>query len=718
MILTVSILLFMAASTGIALVLSVLTGSLTLVNAVAAITGGLLMGGMTWKRLRGFNSELSRPGFFDQLMILCFSLFSLRQFLWIYFEKGNEIFTLNSRHNYSDLPMHLTYISGFVNGMKFWPGNPLFVGETLTYHFGIDLFTALFVKLGVPLTHALPLIGIAAAALTLTVLYGWSRGFAIGSFLFSGGAAGYLFLLTGVFDDYQADIAWKSIPLTLFIPQRGFLYAFPAGLILLWSWRRKFIDSKEGLPAYVEGLLWGMMPIFQANTFVFLSVTFLFWSVLSRKVSQALPVYYWAVIPATFLMLKITNNFQRASMMWLKPGWMINDQNPLAFFWTNFGFYFPLAAAVFYLILRRKDIKTLLFLSPGIFMFAVSFFVMFLPNEWDNVKIIVWSYLLLVPVMDQLIISKLPAVLRMPLLAALFFSGFICVMSLTGRWHQGAGLMDREEFDGVCFALKDIPADVRIATAQDFKHPVAVCGHSLVAGWNGHIWVHGIQPKYVEGQLRRIMMGEFDWKQIAAGFKARYLFWGPREQKAFEGSGQPWLFESFKVVEGTWGALYDIQKPSQLKMALTKMEPSAGGLKVRYYPNDSWSGTPMKELESGPVQFEWDDKNRLVPAPFSVVYEGKIYIPETGKTTFYLASDDGSRLEIDGETVIDNGGVHALRVRSHEKHFEQGWHDIKIDYQDIGGGSALQFWWRRPSGVEENVSGNYLEPGSTEGKRS
>src|SRR5262245_64339044 len=86
---------------------------------------------------------------------------------------------------------------------------------------------------------------------SLAIFYGfyrWGGTFAVAGFLFNGRIAGFQFLKAFKFLDYQdtaADIAhkpivWKSIALSMLVTQRGWLYAIPAGLVLLWHWREKF----------------------------------------------------------------------------------------------------------------------------------------------------------------------------------------------------------------------------------------------------------------------------------------------------------------------------------------------------------------------------------------------------------------------------------------------------------------------------------------------
>ena len=70
---------------------------------------------------------------------------------------------------------------------------------------------------------------------------------------------------------------------------------------------------------------------------------------------------------------------------------------------------------------------------------------------------------------------------------------------------------------------------------------------------------------------------------------------------------------------------------------------------------------------------------------FGVRFTAFLKIPKAGKYQFHLGSDDGSRLTIDGELVVDNGGVHPHTVKSGSKILEAGFHPIVVDYFQGGG---------------------------------
>ena len=269
----------------------------------------------------------STSRFLDVLALVAFAAVSIRQFGWIVFERDGSLLTLLP-YNYGDLPLHWTYVSHLALGAPFWPENPILTGERLRYPFGVDLLTAVLVQLGASLPVLLPVMGLAGAALAALALRRWGGPFAVAGFLFAGGLAGFQLLATGRLEDYQYAVAWKSLFLALFVPQRGFLLALPAGLVLLWSWRRRLLRGETGLSPWVEGVLWGALPLVHLHTFLFVSLLAAVWAVGSGRVRAALPTLAWAILPATWSAWQVTDGFRAASLVGWKPGWMIGAENP------------------------------------------------------------------------------------------------------------------------------------------------------------------------------------------------------------------------------------------------------------------------------------------------------------------------------------------------------------------------------------------------------
>jgi alpha-L-fucosidase len=73
-----------------------------------------------------------------------------------------------------------------------------------------------------------------------------------------------------------------------------------------------------------------------------------------------------------------------------------------------------------------------------------------------------------------------------------------------------------------------------------------------------------------------------------------------------------------------------------------------------------------------------------------LIYDGFIKIPADGMYIFYLSSDDGSKLLIDKETVIDNDGLHGGDEANGKIALKKGYHTIKLSYFQATGGAELQ----------------------------
>jgi hexosaminidase len=75
---------------------------------------------------------------------------------------------------------------------------------------------------------------------------------------------------------------------------------------------------------------------------------------------------------------------------------------------------------------------------------------------------------------------------------------------------------------------------------------------------------------------------------------------------------------------------------------------------------------------------------------YGLVFTGYININEDANFEFSLYSDDGSKLYIDDELIINNDGKHARYERSAGVDLKKGLHKIKVLYFDDGPGSTLR----------------------------
>jgi len=105
--------------------------------------------------------------------------------------------------------------------------------------------------------------------------------------------------------------------------------------------------------------------------------------------------------------------------------------------------------------------------------------------------------------------------------------------------------------------------------------------------------------------------------------------------------------------------------------------------------------TPHREgdIQDGLVQLKLDDyKNE-----FGVVFTGKLEAPKKGSYRFNLASDDGSRLFVDGKKVVEHDGIHpSSDIKSGKVNLQPGLHEVRLEYFQAAGGAELYASWQGP----------------------
>ncbi|MBX3110907.1 MAG: alpha-L-fucosidase [Fimbriimonadaceae bacterium] len=92
----------------------------------------------------------------------------------------------------------------------------------------------------------------------------------------------------------------------------------------------------------------------------------------------------------------------------------------------------------------------------------------------------------------------------------------------------------------------------------------------------------------------------------------------------------------------------------------------------------------------------------------AVRFFGKLVAPVSGAFMFRLTSDDGSRLVIDGETVVDNDGLHGVVAKTGLVALAKGTHRIEVHYFNRTGGQELKLEWKVGQGKWEAVPATAL----------
>ncbi len=78
------------------------------------------------------------------------------------------------------------------------------------------------------------------------------------------------------------------------------------------------------------------------------------------------------------------------------------------------------------------------------------------------------------------------------------------------------------------------------------------------------------------------------------------------------------------------------------------------------------------------------------------VYTGFVVVPTDGLYTLFTESDDGSRLFIGTERVVNNDGLHGMVEQSGAINLRAGRHALRVEFFEAGGGAGLIVRWQGP----------------------
>lgn len=141
--------------------------------------------------------------------------------------------------------------------------------------------------------------------------------------------------------------------------------------------------------------------------------------------------------------------------------------------------------------------------------------------------------------------------------------------------------------------------------------------------------------------------------------------------------------------------------------------PIGSGLNGEYFADENLNLLVRTRIDSR-IDFGWMDAspNSAIPADhFSVRWSGRILPPVTGKYTIITKSDDGVRLWLDGQLIIDNWSQHSTTQNSNIVELQgKQMHRIRLEYFESTEKSALQLLWSGPGIQEQIIDKKYLFP--------
>jgi len=126
---------------------------------------------------------------------------------------------------------------------------------------------------------------------------------------------------------------------------------------------------------------------------------------------------------------------------------------------------------------------------------------------------------------------------------------------------------------------------------------------------------------------------------------------------------------------------------------------AGGGVKGQYYQGTDFAEHVLTRTDPQ-INFNWADGG---PDPtvgannFSVRWTGEVEAPFTETYTFHTNSDDGVRLWVDGQLLIDNWTDHAnTEDRGTTDLIAGGTYNVVMEYYEAGSGAVAELRWSSP----------------------
>jgi RHS repeat-associated protein len=151
----------------------------------------------------------------------------------------------------------------------------------------------------------------------------------------------------------------------------------------------------------------------------------------------------------------------------------------------------------------------------------------------------------------------------------------------------------------------------------------------------------------------------------------------------------------------------------------TGYDESINGLAVAWYDNRDLTGAP-KVYTTGTGTTDGRLINTWPNAPttgipednFSLRATGEITFPAAGTYTLRVLADDGVRVWIDDQSVIDDWicNLPTWRQATVTSPAPGTTKRIRVDYDECGLGAQLELHWTTPTGTQEQVPGTQLHP--------
>ncbi len=209
------------------------------------------------------------------------------------------------------------------------------------------------------------------------------------------------------------------------------------------------------------------------------------------------------------------------------------------------------------------------------------------------------------------------------------------------------------------------------------------------------VWVWDLPSDYVDG------IGMLTWHpdvegnhlHVNIGYRAE-VYMGEEPPKPPDGD----LLEVAKDIRAYAADATILLADIKAILLKTPPEPPVDQpFRGEYFNNKDLGGEPAFTRDDEEINFSWADGGPgggVNPDQFSVRWTGSFTF-EAGDYTFYALVDDGIRLWVDGELIIDAWWDQSPTMYEATITLAVGKHDIDVGYYESAGGATCKVWWEK-----------------------
>mgnify|MGYP003322188538 FL=1 len=203
-----------------------------------------------------------------------------------------------------------------------------------------------------------------------------------------------------------------------------------------------------------------------------------------------------------------------------------------------------------------------------------------------------------------------------------------------------------------------------------------------------------------------------------------YVFFGPGQAIRFDGEDDHITMigneidgvfdlgsETFTVSSWVYPEPSVFGFPYEVLLSNSVLDVDPSSFVGEYYSSGGGGGSPsfgdlILTRFDDVIDFNWGNGSPDPSIPnndYQVRWTGTIFADSEGEFDFRTHTDDGLRLYIDGELVIDHWFDMGPTSKYGTRVLTQGLHECVMEYYENGGGAVAQLYWTPPGGSETLV---------------